>query len=277
LRLYKESCKRLTRQNVHRHTVNLVSGRPQDGAFALFTTLPANKAAILPDHIPYTEGVVIPMALEAAVCALSLKQPGTALPGVATPALKLPYPSLAPEPLNKILIVYGGSSSAGSMTIQLATAAGIDVLSIASGRNFGLSKDAGAVQFFDYQDPSFPQKVIDAVVASGKDFVGIFDAVSTPETYSNGLAILAKLGGGHLACVHPPPPDVPENVQAGMIFAVNDIATPVWRDFVTPALREDKLKCLPPPTIAGNGLESIQEALKKCNAGVHATKLVVRL
>ncbi|KAK5094194.1 hypothetical protein LTR70_004234 [Exophiala xenobiotica] len=259
------------------HAINLVSGRPQDGAYALYTVVPVDKAAILPDAIPFTEGVVVPFALEAAVCTLSLKQPGTAMPGVATPALGLPYPSLEPAPSSKTLVVYGGSSSVGSMTTQLATAAGIKVISIASARNFELCRSCGAVQVFDYHNPSFVEKVAEAVAETGEEFVGIFDAVSTPETYTNDLAILAKLGGGHLACVHPPPDNVPGNVKAGMIFAVDDVATPVWRDYVTPALQAGKLKCLPPPTIVGKGLEHIQEALKRCEAGVSATKLVVEV
>jgi hypothetical protein len=77
--------------------------------------------------------------------------------------------------------------------------------------------------------------------------------------------------------VHPPPPEVPANVKAGMIFAVNDVATPVYKNYVTPALQAGKLRCLPPPTVVGKGLEHINEALKKSKAGVSATKLVVTL
>lgn len=101
---------------------------------------------------------------------------------------------------------------------------------------------------------------------------------SIPETYTRDLDILDKLGGGHLACVHPPPAEnVPTNIHAGMIFAVNDVASPVYKDFVTSALQSGKLKCLPPPTIVGKGLEDIKDALTKFKAGVSATKLVVEL
>jgi hypothetical protein len=62
-----------------------------------------------------------------------------------------------------------------------------------------------------------------------------------------------------------------------MIFGVNDVVAPVWREFVTPALQDGKLQCLPPPVIVGKGLEHIQDALNKCKAGVSATKLVVEL
>jgi NADPH:quinone reductase-like Zn-dependent oxidoreductase len=214
--------------------------------------------------------------MEAAVCVLSVKEPGPCMPGVLTPALGLPYPSLDSVPsTGKSLVIYGGSSSVGSMTTQIATAAGINVIAISGARNLELSKRCGATAAFDHKDASLVDKVVAAVGTS--QFVGVLDAVSIPETYANSLAILAKLGGGHLACVHPPPAEMPENVQAGMIFAVNDVATPVWERFVTPALEAGKLLCLPPPTVVGKGLGVVNEALRRSKEGVSATKLVVEL
>ena len=243
--------------------------------------VPADKAAILPDHISFTDGVVVPFAVEAATCALFVKEPGPCMPGVSTPALGLPYPTLqAPAPsIGKTLVVYGASSSVGSMTAQIAAATGINVIAIAGAHNHDLVKQCGASQVFDHKDASVVEKVADAVKVSQSKFVGIFDAISTPETYLRDLAILEKLGGGHLACVHPPPSadKVPTNVMTGMIFAVNDVATPVYRDFVTPALQSGTLKCLPLPTVIGKGLENVNEALKRSKAGVSATKLVVEL
>jgi NADPH:quinone reductase-like Zn-dependent oxidoreductase len=198
------------------------------------------------------------------------------MPNVLTPALSLPYPSLEPPTsTGKTLVVWGGSSSVGSMATQIATAAGIKVIAVSGAQNLGFSKHCGAAEVFDHKDASVVEKIVAAIGTS--EFAGIFDAVSIPETYTPALAILAKLGGGHLACVHPPPAEVPENVKSGMIFAVNDIATPIWRDYVTPALEAGKIQCLPPPEIVGKGLEHINEALKKSKAGVSATKLVVEL
>lgn len=260
------------------HTVNLISGRPQDAAYQLYTVLSDTKAAILPDSISFTDGVVVPFALEAAVCVLSLKEPGVALPGVSTPALGLPYPTVeAAKPLGKTLVVFGASSSAGSMTTQVATAAGIHVVAIAGAHNFDLVKQSGAAEVFDHKDATVVDKVVEAVRKSGNEFVGIFDSIAIQETFDVDLAILAQLGGGHLALSHPPVGAVPDNVKAGMIFAVNDIATPVWQDYVTPALEAGKLKCLPPPTVVGKGLEYIQEGLLKSKAGISGTKLVVEL
>lgn len=255
-----------------------MSGRPEDGAFALFTVVLANKAAILPNGISFTDGAVVPFALEAAICTLSLKTPGTALPGVSTPALGLPIPTVgSPTPMNKVLVIYGGSSSIGSMTTQFAKAIGINVFAIAGNHNFEFCKQCGAAEVFDRNDSSIVAKVVEAIAKSNNEFIGIFDAIGTPGTYDNDLAILAKLGGGYLASVHPPPANVPSDVKAGMIFAVNDIATPVWRDYVTIALENGQLQCLPPPTIVGSGLDSIQDALRMSKKGISATKLVVKL
>ena len=263
-----------------RHCINLVTGRPADGAYALFTIVPASKAALLPDHISFTDGVVVPFALEAAVCSLSAKEPGPCMPGVSTPALGLPYPTLVDHPLliGKVIVIYGASSSVGTMTTQIAAAAGIRVIAIAGAHNQDLVKECGATLILDHKDTSLVDKVVNAVQDANMDFVGIIDAVSIAETYARDLQILERLGGGHLACVHPPPTeDVPHNVDAGMIFAVNDIATPVFEEFVTSALECGKLKCLPPPTIVGKGLEHVNEALSVLKSGVSGTKLVVEL
>lgn len=201
------------------------------------------------------------------------------MPGVVTPALALPYPSLQPPSATKVLVVNGASSSVGSMTTQIATAAGITVLAISSARNFEVARQSGASQVFDRHSTSLVDDIVAAVRATGLEFVGIFDAVSTPENYEQDLEILRALGGStHLACTHPPPTEgVPSGVQTGMIFAVNDVVAPVFRDFVTPALESGLLKCIPAPTVVGKGLEFINEALKRSKAGVSATKLVVEL
>ena len=199
------------------------------------------------------------------------------MPGVSTPALALPYPQLNAKPLGKSILVYGGSSAVGLATIQLAVASGLEVVTTASPHNFDLCKSCGASAVFDYKDPSLVDKVVEAFAGKG-EFVGIIDAISIADTYTHDLQILERLGGKHLACTHPPPTDnIPAGVEAGMIFAVNDVAQPVWETFVTPALQAGILKCLPEPLIVGTGLEYIQEAMQKNKAGVSAKKVVVEL
>jgi NADPH:quinone reductase-like Zn-dependent oxidoreductase len=259
--------------------MTLVTGRPEDGAFALYTVVRADRAALLPNSIAFTDGVVIPLAVGAAACALFRQEPGEVMPGVPLTVLGLPYPSVL-HPVTssgKTLVVYGGSSTVGSMVTQLATAAGVTVITITGAHNFALSQRCGAAQVIDHKDPAIVGKVVAAVTKCGAGFIGIIDTIATPDTYPIALAILAALGGGHLACTHPPPADVPANVKASMIYSVNDASIPVFRDYLTPALEAGKLQCLPPPMVAGKGLECIQDAMRKLQAGVSAAKVVVEL
>jgi NADPH:quinone reductase-like Zn-dependent oxidoreductase len=240
--------------------------------------VPSTTTAILPNSIPFESGAVVPLALDAAIAGLYNTTEGEAMPGVQLPTMGLPLPSLKPKPIGKTLLVYGGSSAAGLMAIQVAVASGVQVIATASPMNFGLVKSAGASSVFDYKSDTLVSDIVSAVTDDGNEFVGIFDAISNPETYPHDLEILAKLGGKHLACTHPPPTEgVPEGVKAGMLFCLNDASKPVWETFITPALESGAIKCLPPPTVVGHGLEFIQEALEKSKAGVSATKLVVTL
>ena len=66
--------------------------------------------------------------------------------------------------------VWGGSTSVGNNAIQLAVAAGYDVITTASPKNFGYVKKLGASQVFDYNDKAVVQKVINAF--KGKTIAG---------------------------------------------------------------------------------------------------------
>ncbi|KAM0722098.1 hypothetical protein Q7P37_001539 [Cladosporium fusiforme] len=235
----------------------------------LYTTASASKSAILPDPIIFADGVVLPFALEAAVCALSPKEPGVAMPGVSTPALGLSYTFLDTAPrTGTTMVVLGASSFVGSMVTQVATAACISVIAIAGPRSHELCQKSGATWIFSHTDPAVVNKVVGSLKSSGENFVGIFDSVSIRETFDIDLKILEKLNGGHLALTHPPVDSVPGNVKCRMIFAVNNITYHVSQRFVTQALQSGKLQCLPPPTVVWKGLECIQEALQMSKAGL---------
>ncbi|KAF9729119.1 hypothetical protein PMIN06_000025 [Paraphaeosphaeria minitans] len=131
----------------------VIGGHPQDGAYALYTTVPTNKAAILPASISFTDGVVAPFAMDAAICVLSVKEPSPCMPGVPTPAPGLPYPSLEAVPATgKTLVIYGASSSVGSMTTQITTAVRINVIAISGVHNLELNERCGATDAFNQTD-----------------------------------------------------------------------------------------------------------------------------
>jgi NADPH:quinone reductase-like Zn-dependent oxidoreductase len=58
--------------------------------------------------------------------------------------LALQRSSALPKPTSKTLLVWGGSTSVGSNAIQLAVAAGYEVFTTASPKNFDYVKKLGA-------------------------------------------------------------------------------------------------------------------------------------
>jgi len=244
------------------HGCVLATWKPEDAAFSRYSRVRARAAAKVPDDVTYKEAAVLPLAI------------GTAMSGLHN-ILGIDYPTVDGPPRGKVIVVYGASSSIGSMAVQLATAAGIRVVGTASQHNHTLVKSCGASAVFDYRSGTLVDDVVKAV---GKDqFVGVYDAISTEETYSRDLAILAALGGGELACSHHPPKDLPGNVKAGFMFGLGDFEFPVWENYVTPALEQGKLKTLPEPLVVGRGLENVQAALDRAKSGVSGRKVVVEL
>lgn len=63
--------------------------------------------------------------------------------------LSLGLPSASPEPKQETVLIWGGSTSVGSNAIQLAAAAGYEVITTASPHRFEYVKGLGAAQAFD--------------------------------------------------------------------------------------------------------------------------------
>jgi len=207
----------------------------------------------------------------------------TALVGLCSSAsegkgLGLPLPDLNPKPCGKTIVIWGGSSSVGAVATQLAVAGGAKVVAVASSHNFDFCKKNGASEVCDYKQSSIVDDVVSAVKSVGGDFIGVYDAISIQDqSFKHVLPILEKLGGGILPVVLGPPEKVPDNVKVAHVFGVNPMTHPVWEKYITPALEDEKLKCVPEPLIIGKGLESVQAGLNKNKEGVSAKKVVIEL
>lgn len=153
-------------QRVIVHSTFLLSQKSEQGGFQELVIASQASVAILPDAISYEDGVVLPLAVSTA--AAGLFQPQAEGLGLDKPST-----SSGTEKNGKTLLLWGASSSVGTATIQLAVAAGYDVVATASPRNFGLAKDLGARAVFDYNSPSV---VADLVAELKKgDFAGAYD------------------------------------------------------------------------------------------------------
>lgn len=167
----------------------LVTGQPRDGAFQLYSIAQVKNVARIPDSLSFEQASVLPLAVSTAAAALYQKS-----------HLGLPYPAKDAKPLNKTILIWGGSSSVGALAIQLARASGLTVFATASSHNHSLVKSLGAKEAFDYTQSDVIDKI--AAALKGIDFVGIFDAVSSKESFTLGGELLTKLGGGPLVDTH---------------------------------------------------------------------------
>lgn len=190
----------------------------------------------------------------------------------------LPYPSLDPKPSGKTILVWGGSSSVGAITIQFAVASGCKVVAVASKRNHEFVKKLGASEALDYNDSSVVEHTVQATRSVGGEFLGVYDAISTEASYKHVLPILKELGGGILATTLPPPKELPGGIKAGNVFAINhEVLDPLWANYIPQALEQGKLKAVPEPMVVGKGLEHVQKGLDANKAGVSAKKVVIEL
>jgi len=100
-----------------------------EGAFQEYTILLAHMASPIPDDMAYENAVVLPLTLSTAACGL----------------------------------FEGGSTSLGSNAIQLAVAAGYEVITTASPKNFGYVRKLGAAHVFDYRSRTAVEDIVKAI------------------------------------------------------------------------------------------------------------------
>lgn len=250
------------------HCMSLATGNQAQAGYQEYVILQAPLFAKTPSNIKDEEAVVLPLGIDTAASAL-FEDAGL--------GMKMP-PST--EGKGKTLFVWGGSSSVGSCAIQLASAAGYEVVTSASKHNFDFCKQLGASQVFDYKDSKFVDDVVAAL--KGKDVVGALDSISEQSTVPTSCEILAKSGGKKLLQTVLPGSDsmATEGVTVHPVFGItpawNAVGPHIWQ-YLPKALQEGSFKAKPDPVSAGKGLESLQNGMDMNKKGVSGKKVVVTL
>ena len=269
-----------------------------EGTFQHYVVVLERLAAPIPDTMPFEDAAVLPLAVSTAACALFQQD-----------QLALRHPTADPAPTGQTLLVWGGSTSVGSNAVQLAVAAGYEVIATASPRNFAYVKSLGAAQVFDYRSPTVVADLIEAargrtlagaiaigttsaaacvtiVAASkGRKFVAI---ASTPVSFDSLAeddrgrlhrpALLLRLVGATAAQqVRARRLGVGTKFVFGTTLKANEVSTAIYRDFLPAALAHGRYVAAPRPTVVGTGVEDLQKALDIQRTGVSAAKVVVTL
>lgn len=261
------------------------------GAFQHYVVLLERTSSPMPDHLSFEAASVLPLALATAAAGLFEKD-----------QLGLEHPHLHPKPIGKTVLIWGGSTSVGCNAIQLAVAAGYEIISTCSPKNFNLVESLGATDVFDYKDP----QVIDRIVGTMKGKLLAGAMAIGEDSMFRCLDVLGRCQGDRrLAMATFPIPSQPKRfatlqiiyyaatamisimtksklrgIKTSIIWgsvAHSPVADVVYRNFLPEGLASGKFRAMPDPLVVGEGLEAIQEALDTQKKGVSAKKIVVSL
>lgn len=257
-----------------------VAGLSQSGG-QKYAPLTEHLTTHIPNALTWAQGAVLPMGTMVGIKALFHKD-----------YLALDLPVSGPKPpvsKGQTVFIGGGATSVGSCTIQLAVAAGYDVISTASPHNFAYVKSKlGASQVLDYHSPTITEDLVAAFrgkTCAGAVANGGFGSLdgSGPASVETCAAVVASCPGGkQFVAMTMAPTWGPsfEGVEVKFVEELKDdveLASAVCHGYLADALAEGSFVPLPEPDIVGEGLEAIQGAIDTLRKGVSKKKIVVTL
>jgi len=249
-------------------------GNPDYGAFQTHVLVPATNVTPLPDTISFTEASLLPMATYTPMA--GWYQLG--LPQVTTP--------IHTDADKKGMLIWGGSSSIGSMAVQMANVMGFKVYATSSTRHHQYLKELGAHKVFDYQKESVVQDIVKAAKEEGITLDQCFQAVNPARKEC--LAILKEFkvdGKATIASAIPLEREEgeEEGVEIKFVQGPSDASEMTkWFSYVFNVWLKEKLATgavVPSPHIrvVDGGLQAINKALDILKEGVSGTKIVLEL
>ena len=271
------------------------SNKSAEGGFQEYTVLRTNMASPIPADLSYEKACVLPLGLSTASCGLFMKD-----------QLALRYPCVPPRPTGKTLVVWGGSTSVGCNAIQLAKAAGYEVIMTASPRNFDYVQKLGASHVVDYHSPDAVRDIVKllhnracagalaighgsteaclSIVAASKGRKFVSQASAAVDIWnlpSDMFGILGTMVGVLWRTVNISIKARIKGVGMKFIFGTdlmaNEVGDAIYNDFLPMALGKGEFVAAPEPQVVGKWLDRIQEAMDLNKKGVSAKKVVVTL
>ncbi|PLN83558.1 chaperonin 10-like protein [Aspergillus taichungensis] len=143
--------------------------RPQSGAFAEYVSMDGDMALQMPDNMSFAEGA-----------GMGLR--------IATASMAIFHSSFP-------VLVWGGSTSTGTMAIQLLKRCGLKILTTCSPGHFDLVREYGADVCFDYHEGSCGED-IRAYTGNALDYV--VDCITTESSMKIGYQAIGRCGGKYV-------------------------------------------------------------------------------
>ncbi|EXJ83703.1 hypothetical protein A1O1_07327 [Capronia coronata CBS 617.96] len=185
-------------------------------------------------------------------------------------------------PVGKKVLIYGGSSSVGSLAVQWVSQAGYDVVTTTSPKHKSFVSKLGAVHVIDHTQE--PGALVKDLKASGPyDYV--VDTISLPQTVAMNAQVVAAQGGGKVYATLPPfgPETLPEGVirefasWPEVLREEDKTGLEKWtyETYFPQALAKGRLLPQPVEKVSGGLTKGVNDALDKLHKGVSGVKLVV--
>lgn len=203
--------------------------------------------------------------------------------GLFNGSARLDKPSLdgSTSAKGKKVLVYGGTSSFGSFSVQYVTQAGYTVVTTTSPKHRDFASKLGAVKVIDHTQEQ--STLVEALVAEGP-YDLVVDSISLPNTVVVNAAVVAAQGGGKLYTLLPAfgPETLPEGVTreyAAWSTVLNEeknagLLSWAFTTYLPQSLAGGKIIPLPTEKVSG-GLKGVNNALDRLLKGVSGVKLVV--
>ncbi|KAH9883800.1 putative zinc-binding alcohol dehydrogenase domain-containing protein cipB [Xylariomycetidae sp. FL2044] len=250
-------------------------------AFQKYPILDEHKACAIPDTLSFERASVFPLTFSTAVLGLFHRD------YLALKLLRLdPTTTPTSTATGKTVLIWGGATSVGSNAIQLAVAAGYEVISTSSPRNFEHVKGLGASQVFDYKSPTVEQDLVAAFrgkTSAGALAIGGVVPAEYPSIMRACAAVVTSVEGSNFVAIAMRPPDeLPANIRTkfidgSLLAREEELGYALYGDYLPRALAAGSFRPAPNPEVVGNGLESVQAGLDTLKAGVSAKKLVINI
>ncbi|XP_014554307.1 hypothetical protein COCVIDRAFT_105199 [Bipolaris victoriae FI3] len=160
-------------------------GNPHNGAFAQYVAATARLCVRLPEDVSFATAASLPMGLFTVgfifrSLGLDMKLPTTTENGKT----------------KEFVLVHGGGTATGTLTIQLLRRAGYRPISTCSPSSFELAKSRGAEATFDYNSPTACDEIREYTNDSLRLVV---DCIGSPETMTLCYSSIGDCGGRYAA------------------------------------------------------------------------------
>nr|WP_228511686.1 zinc-binding alcohol dehydrogenase family protein [Clavibacter sp. VKM Ac-2872] len=281
------------------YAVGMEKGRRHapEGGFQTRVIVRTDLAAPIPASLDFADAAVLPLGISTAASGL-----------FGAGQLGLHMHDASAPPTGETVVVWGGSTSVGLNAIQLAVAAGYDVVTTASPRNHALVTGLGASRAFDYRSPTVVRDItrhlagrpvagvlaigtgsggpaVDIAIATGATRVSMASPPVSFETLPRGGRVglpLVRLGirmgtATPALILRARARGIRASFIWGSALMHDEVGPMLWERFLPAALAEGRYVAAPAAEVVGTGLEAIQPAMDRLRQGVSARKLVVAL